>query len=110
MLISASSLDQFNAGFTSTGPASLNHRLYTLMMEVVMFTRSLSCQSLTRQVAFYIFVLSVSAVMQSEGVNGAISHLSLILVGPIFLPRPPQILSYKFENPVIIHTTYKPKN
>ena len=28
MLISASSLDQFNAGFTSTGPASLNHRLY----------------------------------------------------------------------------------
>ena len=51
-----------------------------------MFTRSLSCQSLTRQVAFYIFVLSVSAVMQSEGVNGASSHLSLslILAGPIF--------------------------
>ena len=77
-----------------------------------MFTRSLSCQSLTRQVAFYIFVLSVSAVMQSEGVNGASFHLSLslILVGPIFLSRPPQISSYKFENPVIAHTTYKPKN
>ena len=50
--------------------------------------KELSCQSLTRQVAFYIFVLSVSAVVQSEGVNGVRSHLSLslILVRPIFYP------------------------
>ena len=82
------------------------------MMEVVMFTRSLSCQSLTHQVAFYIFVLSVSAVVQSEGVNGVRSHLSLSLssLRAHFLSRPPQISSYKFENPVIAHTTYNHKN
>ena len=76
-----------------------------------MFTRSLSCQSLTRQVAFYIFVLSVSAVVQSEGVNGVRSHLSLSHpCAAHFLSRPPQISSYKFENPVIAHTTYKHKH
>ena len=72
-----------------------------------MFTRSLSCQNLTCQVAFYIFLLSVSAVVQSEGVNGVRSHLSLslILVGPIFYPDHLKfhLINFKMQ---LLHTPY----